>query len=231
MTHPLTDITLSGVGNCGKTTLATHVLASAVGGTVLSLESHSPGDDAELIDRDALVARLFAPPAGGLVLDVGVGDTLDAIEALRLVGRQDSSLPSRLQIVVPLLVDAKSVAGLRWLLGQMPESLRPSVRAVWNRVRRGEESAIRDGDIARAGRAVAKQGGARLCSTPLYESGLYEPTHPLVRQYGGVAAVAAIPDAEIRSAPLADMPTLLAGRDQAQSALANCQQVLAAIEQ
>ena len=171
------------------------------------------------------------PPAFPSGASLYSSDTLDAIEALRLVGRQDSSLPSRLQIVVPLLVDAKSVAGLRWLLGQMPESLRPSVRAVWNRVRRGEESAIRDGDIARAGRAVAKQGGARLCSTPLYESGLYEPTHPLVRQYGGVAAVAAIPDAEIRSAPLADMPTLLAGRDQAQSALANCQQVLAAIEQ
>jgi hypothetical protein len=62
-------------------------------------------------------------------------------------------------------------------------------------------------------------------------SPLFDPLHPLVRRYGGVASVAAIPDADIRSAPLADMPALLAGRDAAQAAQADCHAVLTAVSE
>ena len=225
-------MTLSAVGNVGKTTLAHHVLGSATGGCVCTLETHSAtGDERDAIDRDGLAARLFAPPEGGLVLDICVGDTVDALVALALVARQDPSLPHRLRIVVPLLNDGKSVAGLRWLFTQMPERLRPAVRAVWNRVRPGEESSLRDGDIVRAARAVIRQGNGRLCAPALHESPLFDPTHPLVRERGSLEAVASIPDTEIRSAPLADMPTLLAGRDAAQSAQADCRELFSAINE
>ena len=225
-------MTLSAVGNVGKTTLAHHVLGSATGGCVCTLETHSAtGDERDAIDRDGLAARLFAPPEGGLVLDIGVGDSVDALVALALVARQDPSLPHRLRIVVPLLNDGKSVAGLRWLFTQMPERLRPAVRAVWNRVRPGEESSLRDGDIVRAARAVIRQGNGRLCAPALHESPLFDPTHPLVRERGSLEAVASIPDTEIRSAPLADMPTLLAGRDAAQSAQADCRELFSAINE
>ncbi len=225
-------MTLSAVGNVGKTTLAHHVLGSATGGCVCTLETHSAtGDERDAIDRDGLAARLFAPPEGGLVLDIGVGDTVDALVALALVARQDPSLPHRLRVVVPLLNDGKSVAGLRWLFTQMPERLRPAVRAVWNRVRPGEESSLRDGDIVRAARAVIRQGNGRLCAPALHESPLFDPTHPLVRERGSLEAVASIPDTEIRSAPLADMPTLLAGRDAAQSAQADCRELFSAINE
>ncbi len=225
-------MTLSAVGNIGKTTVANHVLTSAGGGAVCTFETHSAsGNERESIDRDGLVARLFAPPADGLVLDIGVGDTLDAIEALRLVARQDAGLSQRLLIVVPLLTDGKSVAGLRWLLNQMPEALRSSVRAVWNRVRRGEELALRDGDIVRAARAVIRQGGARLCAPVLHESPLFDPAHLLIRSRGSLDAVASITDVEIRSAPLADMPVLLAGRDAAQAAQVDCREVFSALNE
>ena len=231
MTHSIYT-TLSAVGNVGKTTVAHHVLGSATGGSVCTLETHSAsGDERDAIDRDGLGARLFAPPEGGLVLDIGVGDTVDALVALTLVARQDPSLPHRLRIVVPLLNDGKSVAGLRWLFTQMPERLRPAVRAVWNRVRPGEESSLRDGDIVRAARAVIRQGNGRLCAPALHESPLFDPTHPLVRERGSLEAVASIPDTEIRSAPLADMPTLLAGRDAAQSAQADCRELFSAINE
>jgi hypothetical protein len=131
--------------------------------------------------------------------------------------------------VTPLLNDAKSVAGLRWLLAQVPDRLRPCVRALWNRVRPAEESALKDSEIARAARSVARQCGAQLSSTPLYETSLFEPTHPLVRRYGGVAALASLPDSTIREAALVEMSTLLAARDAAQRAQANCREVYAAI--
>ena len=220
-------LSLGAVGNVGKTTIARHVLAPATGGAISTLETRSAsGEETDATDRDGLSARLFAPPEGGLVLDVGVGDTVDALEALRLVGRQDPSLPARLRIVVPLLLDGKSVAGLRWLLAQIPESLRPAVRAVWNRVR---DDSLRDGDIARAARSVARQAGARLCVPVIHESPLFDPAHPLVRRRGGIEALAGLPDDEIRAAPMTDMPALLAGRDAAQAALADCRAVAAAI--
>ena len=231
MTTPFTYLTIAAVGNCGKTTIARHVLAP-VDGAVLSLETHSRTDDeSESLDQDSLSARLFAAPPEGQVLDIGVGDTVSALGALRLVARQDAGLPPRIRIVVPLLADAKSVAGLRWLLAQLPEDLRAAVRATWNRVPAGGEDALRASDVFRAARAVVRQSGARLCEPVLRESHLFDPLHPLVRRYGGVAAVAAIPDADIRAAPLADMPALLAGRDAAQAAQADCRAVLAAVSE
>lgn len=229
MTSASVHMTLAAVGNCGKTTIARHVLASATGGAMSTLETHSAsGDEADVLESDGLAARLFAPP-GGLVLDVGVGDTVDALAALALVSRQDGSLAARLRIVVPLLPDSKSVAGLRWLLGQLPQGLRTTVRAVWNRVR--NDSTMRDSDIARAARTVARQAGARLCAPMIHESSLYDPAHPLVRRYGGIAALAGLPDDEIRAAPLTDMSAMLTGRDAAQAALEECRAVAAAIDE
>lgn len=223
-------MTLSAVGNVGKSTIARHVLAPATGGAISTLETHSAsGDETDVLDRDGLAARLFAPPAGGVIIDIGVGDTVDALEALALVARQDPSLPARLRILTPLLVDGKSVAGLRWLLAQLPEALRHAVRAVWNRVR--DDSAVRDGDIVRAARTVVRQAGARLCTSVIHESSLYDPIHPLSRRYGSIEVLAVLPDAEIRAASLADMPALLSGRDAAQSALADCRAVFAAINE
>ena len=228
MTSISVRMTLSAVGNVGKSTIARHVLAPATGGAMSTLETHSAsGEETDVLDRDGLAARLFAAPAADVILDVGVGDTVDALAALALVARQDPSLPARLRLVVPLLVDGKSVAGLRWLLAQLPEALRPSVRAAWNRVR--DDSAVRDGDITRAARTVARQAGARLCTPVLHESPLYDPVHPLVRRYGSIEALAGLPDAEIRAAPMTDMPALLLGRDAAQAALADCRAVAAAI--
>ena len=227
-TSPTIYLALSGVGNVGKTTLCRYVLALGSGASIATLETHSAsGDETDVLDRDGLAARLFAPPQGGSILDVGVGDCAAALEALTLVARQDSHLAVRLRIVTPLLVDGKSVAGLRWLLAQLPEALRPSVRAVWNRVR--DDSAVRDSDIARAARSVARQAGARLCTPVICESSLYDPIHPLIRRYGSIEALAGLPDDEIRAAPMTDMPALLAGRDAAQSALADCRAVAAAI--
>ena len=226
MTHSI-YMTIAAVGNCGKTTVARHVLASATGGALSTLETRSAsGEETDATDRDGLAARLFAPPSGGLVLDVGVGDAVDALEALALVSRQDASLVDRLRIVVPLLPDSKSVAGLRWLLAQLPEALRPSVRAVWNRVR---DDSLRDSDVARAARSVVRQGDAQLCVPVIHESPLFDPAHPLVRRRGGIEALAGLSDDEIRAAPMTDMPALLAGRDAAQAALADCRAVAAAI--
>ena len=231
MTSASIRMTLAAIGNAGKTTIARHVLASG-GSPIATLETHSAsGDEADATDRDGLAARLFAPPAGGVVIDVGVGDTVAALEALALVSRQDSGLPDRLRIVTPMLTDGKSVAGLRWLLAQLPEPLRPATRAVWNRVRREDEASLRDGDVARAARAVSRQTGARLCAPVLHESPLLDPIHPLVRRYGSILALAGIPDAEIRAAPMTDMPALLAGRDAAQAALADCRAVAASIDE
>ena len=142
------------------------------------------------------------------------------------MSRQDASLVDRLRIVVPLLPDSKSVAGLRWLLAQIPESLRPAVRAVWNRVR---DDSLRDSDVARAARSVVRQGDAQLCVPVIHESPLFDPAHPLVRRRGGIEALAGLSDDEIRAAPMTDMPALLAGRDAAQAALADCRAVAAAI--
>jgi hypothetical protein len=226
MTHSI-YMTIAAVGNCGKTTVARHVLASATGGALSTLETRSAsGEETDATDRDGLAARLFAPPSGGLVLDVGVGDAVDALEALALVSRQDASLVDRLRIVVPLLPDSKSVAGLRWLLAQLPEALRPSVRAVWNRVR---DDSLRDSDIARAARTVARQAGARLCTPVIHESPLFDSAHPLIRRYSTLEALAGLPDDEIRAAPMTDMPALLTGRDAAQAALADCRALAAAI--
>jgi hypothetical protein len=231
-THGMNYMDLSGVGNVGKTTLARHVLAPASSASIVTLETHSPsGDEAAPIDSGVLAAHLFAAPPGGVILDVGVGDCAAALEALALVARQDSGLPSRLRIVTPLLCDSKSVAGLRWLLGQLPDALRPSVRAVWNRVRWGreDESTLKDSEIARAARSVARQSGAQLCAVPLYESALYDPAHPLVRRYGSISSLASLPDSKIREVALSEMSTLLAARDAAQAAVANCAQVFTAL--
>ena len=177
-----------------------------------------------------LAAHLFAAPPGDVILDVGVGDCAAALEALALITRQDSSLPGRLRIVMPLLCDSKSIAGLRSLLSQLPEVLRPGVRAVWNRVRREDESTqLKDSEIVRAARSVTRQGGAQLCSVPLYESALYDPAHPLVRRYGSIAALASLPDSKIREAALSEMSTLLAARDAAQAAQANASHVFVAL--
>ncbi len=221
-------LALSGVGNVGKTTLCRHVLALGSDASIVTLETHTPsGDEADPIDRDGLAAQLFASSPGGVILDVGVGDCGAALEALALVARQDSSLPARLRIITPMLHDSKSVAGLRWLLGQLPQGLRATVRAVWNRVRSEEE--MKDSDIARAARSVARQAGARLCVPVIHESPLFDPAHPLVRRRGGIEALAGLPDDEIRAAPMTDMPALLTGRDAAQAALADCRAVAAAI--
>lgn len=226
----LSYIALSGGGNFGKTTLCRHVLAPGSSAAIVTRETRTPdGAETAPLDPGALAARLFAPPADGIIVDVGVGDVHEALEALALVNRQDSGLPDRLRIVTPLLNDAKSVAGLRWLLAQVPDRLRPCVRTLWNRVRPAEESALKDSEIARAARSVARQCGAQLSSTPLYETSLFEPTHPLVRRYGGVAALASLPDSTIREAALVEMSTLLAARDAAQRAQANCREVYAAI--
>ena len=231
MTSASIRMTLAAVGNCGKTTIARHVLASG-GSPIATLESRiASGEETDATDRDGLAARLFAPPVGGLVLDVGVGDAVDALAALTLVARQDPTLPQRLRIVVPMLADGKSVAGLRWLLAQMPEPLRPAARAVWNRIRREDEASLRDGDVARAARAVSRQTGARLCAPVLHESPLLDPIHPLIRRYRSLEALASLPDDEIRAAPLADMSALLTGRDAAQAALADCRAVAAAIDE
>lgn len=229
MTSTSLRMTLSAVGNVGKTTIARHVLASG-GSPIVTLESRSAsGEETDATDRDGLAARLFAPPPGGLVLDVGVGDAADALAALALVARQDASLPDRLRLVVPLLPDTKSVAGLRWLLAQLPESLRPAVRAVWNRVR--DEGAVRDSDIVRAARAVTRQASARLCGPVLHESPLFDPAHVLIRRYSSIEVLAGLPDGEIRAAPMSDMPALLTGRDAAQAALADCRAVRDAINE
>ena len=226
MTHSI-YMTIAAVGNCGKTTVARHVLASATGGALSTLETRSAsGEETDATDRDGLAARLFAPPSGGLVLDVGVGDAVDALEALALVSRQDASLVDRLRIVVPLLPDSKSVAGLRWLLAQIPESLRPAVRAVWNRVR---DDSLRDSDVARAARSVVRQGDAQLCVPVIHESPLFDPAHPLVRRYGSIAALASLADSKIREAALSEMSTLLAARDAAQAAQANASEVFVAL--
>ena len=228
MTSASIRMTLAAVGNCGKTTLARHVLAGGTGGAISTLETHSAaGDETDAIDREGLTARLFAPPADGLVLDIGVGDCGTALETLALIARQDPTLPARLRIVVPLLVDGKSVAGLRWLLGQLPEALCLTVRAVWNRVR--DEGAVRDSDIARAARSVVRQAGGRLIVPVLRESPLFDPAHALIRRCGSIAALAGLPDADVRAAPLIDMAALLGGRDAAQAALADCRAVAAAI--
>ena len=229
---PMNYLALSGVGNVGKTTLARHVLAPASSASIVTLETHSPsGDEAAPIDSGVLAAHLFASPPVGLILDVGVGDCGAALEALALVARQDVRLPGRLRIVTPLLCDSKSVAGLRWLLGQLPEVLRPTVRAIWNRVRREreDESTLKDSEIVRAARSVARQGGAQFCSVPLYESALYDPAHPLVRRYGSIAALASLADSKIREATLSEMSTLLAARDAAQAAQANASEVFVAL--
>ena len=227
---PMNYLALSGVGNVGKTTVCRYVLAPDTGAGIATLESHSPsGDEAAPIDSGVLAAHLFAAPPGGVILDVGVGDVHEALAALALVYRQDSGLSARLRIVTPLLQDAKSVAGLRWLLTQVPDRLRPCVRAIWNRVRPEEEPARKDSEIVRAARSVARQGGAQLCSVPLYESALYDPAHPLARRYGGIAALASLPDSTIREAALGEMSTLLAARDAAQAAVANCREVYAAL--
>ena len=229
MTH-LIYVTMAATGNTGKTTVARHVLADGTGGSISTLESRSAsGEETDTLDRDGLAARLFSPPEGGLVADIGVGDAVDALAAVMLVARQDPTLPQRLKIVVPMLADSKSVAGLRWLLAQLPEPLRAATRAVWNRVRREDEVSLRDGDVARAARAVSRQTGARLCAPVLHESPLLDPIHPLVRRYGSILALAGIPDAEIRAATLSDMPSLLVGRDAAQAALTDCRAVFAAI--
>jgi hypothetical protein len=231
-TPPKSYLALSGVGNVGKTTLCRYVLALGSGASIATLETHSPsGDEAAPIDSGVLAAHLFASPPGGVILDVGVGDCAAALDALALVARQDSSLPGRLRIFTPLLCDSKSVAGLRWLLGQLPEVLRPTVRAIWNRVRREREgeSTLKDSEIVRAARSFARQGGAQLCSVPLCESALYDPAHPLVRRYGGIAALASLSDSQIREAVLGEMSTLLAARDAAQAAVANCREVYAAL--
>ncbi len=220
-------LSLGAVGNVGKTTVARHVLAPGAKAEVRTVETRS-GDGAGAIASGELVAYLFSPPPEGAVIDIGVGDTADALAALTLVGRQDSSLPARLRIVVPMLGDAKSVAGLRWLLGQLPDGLCPVVRACWNRVRRREP--IRE-DLVRAIRAVVKTTGAMLCSSMLHESSLFDPSHPLVRTYGSLAAVAALPDEQIRAASLSDIPALLSARDSAQAAVADCRAVFAALNE
>ena len=227
---PMNYLAVSGVGNVGETTLCRYFLALGSGASIATLESHSPsGEETDPIDRGVLAAHLFAPPPGGVILDVGVGDCDAALNALRLVARQDSNLAARLRIVTPVLHDSKSVAGLRWLVSQLPEGLRSSVRALWNRIRHEEESALKDSEIVRAARSVARQGGAQLCAVPLRESKLYDPTHPLVRRHGSIAALASLPDSTIREAPLSEMSTLLAARDAAQAAQANCREVYAAI--
>lgn len=227
---PMNYLALSGVGNVGKTTLCRYVLVPDSGASIATLESHSPdGEETDAIDSGVLAAHLFSPPACGVILDVGVGDCDAALKALRLVARQDAHLAERLRIVTPMLHDSKSVAGLRWLLGQLPDELRACVRAVWNRVR--DEGAVRDGDIVRAARSVARQGGAQLCSVPLRESALYDAAHPLVRRYGSIAALASLADSKIREAALSEMSTLLAARDAAQAAAANCRAVFAALSE
>ena len=226
----LSYIALSGGGNFGKTTLCRHVLAPGSSAAIVTRETRTPdGAETAPLDPGALAARLFAPPADGIIVDVGVGDVHEALEALALVNRQDSGLPDRLRIVTPLLNDAKSVAGLRWLLAQLPDALCPVVRAIWNRVRPEEESARKDSELVRAARSVARQAGAQLCSTPLYESALYDPGHPLVRRHGSVAALAGLSDATIREAALGEMSMLLAARDAAQRAQTNCREVYTAL--
>ncbi len=222
-----TYLAVAAVGNVGKTTIAKHVLVPEARADVFTLETQSGDGEGNAVSGTELAAHLFSPPATGLVLDIGVGDTVPAIKALQLVARQDLNLPARLRIVVPLLPDAKSIAGLRWLLAEIPECLRGSVRTLWNRVRSQEP--IRE-DLARAARVVIKQGGgAPLCRPVLHESALFDPIHPLMRRYASIAALASIPDTEIRAAALSEMPALLAGRDKAQRAVANCHEVFAAI--
>ena len=228
----LTYMTLSGCGDAGKTTIARHCIAPQRGGRILTFESRSArGDESDLLDREGLVAHLFADAAGGAVIDVGVGDALDALDALQLIARQDAGLSERLRIVVPLLADKKSVQGLAWLLGQLPPKLRASVRAAWNRIPSGGEDALRASDPCRAARGLEKQHRFRLLSIPLFESALLNPAHPLLAARGNLEVIASMRDDEIRSAPLPEMPALLAARDQAQSARANCQQVLVAIDE
>ena len=228
----LTYMTLSGCGDAGKTTIARHCIAPERGGRILTFESRSAsGDESDLLDREGLVAHLFADAADGAVIDVGVGDALDALAALQLIGRQDAGLPERLRIVVPLLADRKSVQGLAWLLVQLPPKLRSAIRAVWNRIPAGGEDALRVSDSCRAARGLEKQHRFRLLTVPLFEWALLNPAHPLLAERGSLEAIASMPDAEIRSAPLAEMPTLLAARDLAQAARANCQQILVAIDE
>ena len=228
----LTYLTLAATGNAGKTTIVRHCIAPERGSRILTMESQSPtGEESNPIDSDALVAHLFAAAEIGAVIDVGVGDVLDAIDALQLISRQDAAIAQRLRIVTPLLADRKSVQGLAWLMGQLPPKLRPAVRAIWNRIPAGAEDALRSSDPCRAARGLERQHKFRLCGRALHESPLLDPAHPLLSERGTLEAIASMPDAEIRSAPLAEMPTLLAARDQAQAARANCQQILVAIDE
>ncbi len=228
----LTYMTLSGCGDAGKTTIARHCIAPERGGRILTFESRAArGDESDLLDREGLVAHLFADAADGAVIDVGVGDALDALDALQLIGRQDTGLSERLRIVVPLLGDRKSAQGLAWLLGKLPPKLRSAIRAVWNRIPAGGEDALRASDPCRAVRGLEKQHRFRLLTIPLFESALLNPAHPLLAARGSLEAIASIPDSEIRGAPLSEMPILIAARDQAQLARSNCQQALVAIDE
>lgn len=228
----LTYMTLAATGNSGKTTIARHCIAPERGGRILTMESQSPtGEESNPIDRDGLVAHLFAAAEIGAVIDVGVGDVLDAIDALQLISRQDTAIAQRLRIVTPLLADRKSVQGLAWLMGQLPPKLRPAVRAIWNRIPAGGEDALRASDPCRAARGLEKQHRFRLLSIPLFESALLNPAHPLLAARGSLEVIASMRDDEVRGAPLPEMPALLAARDQAQGARANCQQVLVAIDE
>ena len=228
----LTYLTLSGCGDAGKTTIARHCIAPERGGRILTFESRSArGDESDLLDREGLVAHLFADAEDGAVIDVGVGDALDALDALQLIGRQDAGLSERLRIVVPLLADRKSVQGLAWLMGQLPSKLRPAVRTVWNRIPDTSDDALRASDPYRAARGLERQHKFRLCGPVLHESPLLDPAHPLLAARGDLEAIASMRDDEIRAAPLTEMPALIAARDQAQLARANCQQVLVAIDE
>ncbi len=228
----LTYMTLSGCGDAGKTTMARHCIAPQRGGRILTFESRSArGEESNPIDRDALVAHLFAAAETGAVIDVGVGDVLDAIEALQLLSRQDAAIAQRLRIVTPLLAERKSVQGLAWLLSQLPPALRPAVRAIWNRIPPGGEDGLRTSDPCRAARGLERQHKFRLCGPALHESPLLGATHSLLAERGSLEAIASMRDDELRAAPLVEMPALIAARDQAQLARANCQQVLVAIDE
>lgn len=94
----------------------------------------------------------------------GVGKSLSTLlsaTALRGLTHTKIELVIDGDVPFPRLYDSKSVAGLRWLLGQLPEGLGATVRAVWNRVR--DDSAVRDSDIARAApmtlSVATRQGG------------------------------------------------------------------------
>ena len=109
----MTLAALAAVGNCGKTTIARHVLAPATGGAMSTLETHSAsGEETDVLDRDGLAARVFAAPAGHVILDVAVEDTADALAALALVARQDTSLSAP--------AEARRAAARRWKVRRRP---------------------------------------------------------------------------------------------------------------